>query len=233
MFFDNGNFVFHFSNTATNSTNNTIIKRFKNKSALEAICTYFNPNTLFTHFSQQDCVKYIPGAAAVSSNSTTFSTMWSLFPSGHFIGTATLLLPILNNKLHSSVAITNVLSRVLSRLEKESFEMLEIKVVSAQDLSNTKLVQALLAENNSEYHYEDTDFGVKRFDLWKSFLFSCISLITHFQLPQWCVHRHSAASQQHSSQAQDTLRTCAGHQSRCSAVSQEFERQSDECSLCW
>jgi len=78
----------------------------------------------------------------------------ALFPPGSFTASAVLVVP-----WHADgTTMTRNLGRVISRLEKEAFEVLEVKAVTDVDPA---LLTDLYCDNCAEYHYEGYGYSLE------------------------------------------------------------------------
>ena len=87
----------------------------------------------------------VEATASLSSEATARFYVQALFPPGSFTASAVLIVP-----WHADgTTMTRNLGRVVSRLEKEGFELLEVKAVAAVDPA---LLVDLYRDNCAEYH---------------------------------------------------------------------------------
>lgn len=147
------------------------VKAFKGKRALELIFTEFPTSSLFMDLALRDLHTYVPlpslqrcgftwleqvahstaqftAATGTSCMDSLISApaqyLQALFPPGVFTAVGAIFVPWLPD----SASFTRNLARVLTRLEKEHFEIIEIKAVAAV---SEALVRQLYTENLSEY----------------------------------------------------------------------------------
>jgi len=128
---------------------NQVWKCFKGKRALEKLCTEFALEDVHIDMAERDIFQYFSDPNTLHNQSPVDATRVarSLFPRAVCVLDAVLLLTF-----DAKGSLTRNLAKVLMRLEREEFEVLDVRACAVA----AKLMSLLIADNKREYSYSSS-----------------------------------------------------------------------------